>query len=436
MGIPLLMAFQTHAKAAPSPNEAVPKAMNYLAAQQFQSKNQFYVKGEWPVQMKSYFLPAVLGIGKLFGKPTEEPTAFGTSSIINLLAEIYIAKPGLVQIPQMLNDGVGSLLGYGNGNVYSYYPFQQYKGTQVRGPMVKGYAPDFFLGLTNIPNDADTTSATYMALAYVNSINTGEKISDFKVPQETLNTFNTFRDLDRSAHYYNWLDGIKKTGAYLTWFQNEKDPSMPKGITARPDKGTRIPFGKNDVDCVVNANVMRLLQSTNNADQPGYKDSCQLLNLVINKYKQRQCGIYYPNSYAVYFTISNVYKAGATCLEDSREKAVQFIIQTQKDDGSWDNEPGIGRTDNVQSTALALNALLNYVEKGNQQYRFAIQSAVTYLLRRAKYHGDEQIYWDGEVFFSAVAQARNTVLWRSDSYTTALVALALVKAQNFLRDSP
>ncbi len=431
-----MLALHTYAKAAPSPDEAILKSINYMAGQQFQEKNEFYIKGEWPVQMKAYFLPAVLGIGRLFAKPTEEPTAFGTSSIINLLAEINIAKPGLQQIPKMVNDAVGSLLRYESDGVYSYYPFQQYKGTQVRGPMVKGYAPDIFLGLTNIPNDADTTSATYMALAYANSMNTGESISNFKVPEKTLNTFNTYRDVDRSAHYYNWLDGIKNTGAFLTWFQNEKDPNMPKGVTARPDKGTRIPFGKNDVDCVVNANVMRLLQSTNNTEQPGFKDSCQLLNLVINKFKQRQCGIYYPNSYAVYFTISNVYKAGATCLEDSRATAVQFMIQTQKDDGSWDNEPGIGRNDNVQSTALALNALLNYVEKGNAQYRFAIQSAVTYLLRRAKYNGDDQIYWSGEVFFSAVAQARNTVLWRSDSYTTALAAVALAKAENFLVNTP
>ena len=429
---PLLVSLNAFAKTAPSVDEAISKSIQYVAQKQFQEKMDLYNKGEWPVQMKSYFLPAILGVGKLFARPTEEPTAFGTSTIINLLSEIYFVRPELSQIPKMVNDGIASLTGYENSGIYSYYPFKQYRGTTVRGPLAEGYVPNFIAGLTNIPSDADTTSATYMALAYANSINTGKKLSDFAVPKETLETFNSFRDVNRTAHYYNWLDGIKQTGAFLTWFQNEKDPAMPKGLFSKPDKGTRIPFGKNDVDCVVNANVMRLLQSTQNTAQPGFNDSCQFLNSVILQQKQRMCGIYYPNSYAVFFTISNVYKAGAQCLEKSRAPAIQFIISTQKDDGSWDNEPGIGRLDNVQSTALALNALLNYVDQGNPQYRSAVQAAVFYLLNRAKREGDDKIFWDGEVFFSAVAQARNTVLWRSDSYTTALAALALVKAQTFL----
>jgi hypothetical protein len=349
-----------------------------------------------------------------------------------LISEIYLIKPSKKEIPLMFKRALPSLTQYKDGDVYSYYQWQDFKGTRVRGPLAKGYIPKYIQGLTNIPPDADTTSVTYTALAFNNLINEKTRTSDFVIPQGTLDTFNTHRDLNRKPHYYNRLDSIKKTGAFLTWFQNDQDPKMPRGIFPKPDKGTRIPFAFNDVDCVVNANVMRMLALTNNKNHAGYQDSCKLLNFVIEKNKQSQCGIYYPNSYAVFFTISNVFKAGGECVDETRQKAINFIISTQKQDGSWDNEPGIGRTDTVQSTALALNALMNYAPNNSTQYQRFVLAGARYLMTQLKEKNENEIYWKGEVFFSAVAQARNTVLWRSDSYTTALVTLALVKAQNYI----
>lgn len=411
----------------------VEKSIRYLNHQQFKENADLYSAGEWPAEMRSYFLPALLGVGKLFARPTEEPTSFATSSVVNLLSEIYLTKPTLQQIPSMIKLGLSSVELYKENDVYSYYQWGQYRGTKVRLPLAPGYVPKFIAGLTNIPADADTTSATYMALAYSNLINSQQPLSEFKIPIGALETFESHRDLNRKPHYYNRLDSIKNSGAFLTWFMSDQDPDMPKNIFAKPDKGTRIPFGFNDVDCVVNANVMRLLTITQNTQQPGYADSCKLLNFVILKVKQKQCGIYYPNSYAVFFSISNVYKAGASCLQESRDKAISVIVSNQKQDGSWDNEEGIGRTDTVQSTALALNAMMNYLEKEKStQYNSLIKAGVNYLLTQLKYNGDDQIYWKGEVFFSAVAQARNTVLWRSNSYTTAMVTLALIRAQAYL----
>ena len=76
---------------------------------------------------------------------------------------------------------------------------------------------------------------------------------------------------------------------------------------------------------------------------------------------------------------------------------------------------------------------MNYSEKANYRYDYSVKLGVKYLLSQAEKKSDSQLYWNGEVFFSAVAQARNTVLWRSDTYTTALVTLALVKSQNYLK---
>ncbi len=426
---------QAFGRATLSVDQVVQKSLNYLAHEQYQEKDHLYSAGEWPANMKAYLLPAALGVGKLFSTPTEEPTAFATSSILNLLSEAYLAEPNLQQIPTLLEKGISSLDLYREGDLYSYYQSQNYKGVKVHAPLADGYVPNYIRGLTNVPLDADTTSVSYMARAYFDLIKEQKNISTFTVPQTALDAFNTHRDLNRTPHYYNFLDSIKNSGAFLTWFQHDHDPKMPRGVFAKPDKGTRIPFGFNDVDCVVNANVMRLLTLTQNSSHPGYNDSCKLLNFSILKNKQSQCGIYYPNSYAVFFSTSNVYKAGAKCLEESKEAALRFIISTQNDDGSWANEPGIGRTDLVQSTALALNALMNYTEPNTPQFRSAIKAGVQFLLQARKEKKDSEIYWPGEVFFSAVAQARNTVLWRSDSYTTALVVLALTKAQNYLGES-
>ena len=413
----------------------VEKSLHFVEASQKKQNEEFYFKGEWPVEMRSYFLPALLGVGKFFAKPTDEPTAFATSSISNLLASIYFENSKYNQIKNMISVGLESVdQNYKSGDVYSYYPEMDYKGTIVRGPRAgAAYVPKFIQGLTNVPADADTTSVTYTA-KYFNSLINNNLAAPFIVPANALNTFSTFRDENRTSHYYNWLDGIRKSGAFMTWFIDEKSTAMPRGVFAKPDKGARIPFIFNDVDCVVNANVLRMLTLTKNQNQTGYKESCDVLNFSIEKNLESQCGIYYPNSMAVFFTISNAYKAGASCLEKSKPKALQKIQEAQDySEGSWSNTPGIGRTDKVQSTALAMIALMNYSEKENLRYNYSIKLGIKYLLAQAKIKSESEIYWDGEVFFSAVAQARNTVLWRSDSYTTALVGLALAQSQNYLQ---
>lgn len=410
----------------------IERSLLFIQNDQKQQDRELYWKGEWPVEMRSYLMPALLGVGKFWAQPTQEPTSFATASIINLLSEAYRLNPHYQQIFPMIEKGLASLEHYKDGKVFNYYNWVDYQGIQVRGPKASGYVPGYIQGLTHIPSDADTTSTIYLAKAYYDFFSKEKPIAMYQMPQEVLATFSQYRDINRTPHYYNRLDSIKNSGAFLTWFLDEN--KMPKGLTAKPDQGARIPFGVNDVDCVVNANVLRLFTETNNSSQPGYEKSCELLNFVILKKKQTQCGIYYPNSYAVFFSISNAFKAGAKCLQDSQQQAIDFIITTQNEDGSWLNEPGLGRTDSVQSTALALNALMNYTASSADQYQSSVRAGINYLISQRKNKNAQQAYWKGEVFFSAVAQARNTVLWRSDSYTTALVTLTLIKAENYLQE--
>ena len=430
----LMFSFSTFAKnQTDSLDIIIDKSLNFVEHSQKQQNEGLYFKGEWPVEMKSYLLPALLGVGKLFAQPVDEPTSFATPSISNLLASIYFENSKYQKIKPMITHGLQSVdKNYKAGDIYSYYTEMDFNGTTVRGPLAGNkYVPKYIQGLTNIPPDADTTSVTYTAKYFEHII---KQTTDFNVPQAALDTFSQFRDIDRKSHYYNWLDGIRKSGAFMTWFIDEKSLAMPRGVFAKPDRGARIPFNFNDVDCVVNANVLRMLTLTKNQNQLGYKESCDVLNFSIEHNLESQCGIYYPNSYAVLFTISNAYKAGAECLEPSKKKSVQKILEGQNyDEGSWSNAPGIGRTDKVQSTALALIALMNYSETENFRYDYSVKLGIKYLVSQIEKKSDTENFWPGEVFFSAVAQARNTVLWRSDSYTTALVALALVKSQNYLK---
>jgi len=281
---------------------------------------------------------------------------------------------------------------------------------------------------------------SFTALAYADLVQNRKPISEFRVPEGTLKALNDFRDVNRSPHPYNRSFGMKDTGAYLTWLWDEKAESSSffKSMSDKPNKGYRIVFGRNDVDCVVNANVLRLLTLTNNQAQEGYANSCELLNSVILKEKTKFCGVYYPNTFIPLYTISNAYKAGASCLNKSRNEAINFILNRQNGDGSWTNDEGIGREDRVQSTALALNALFNYVDKNKDKdvpnLDSAVKQAVRFLLSQAKTKSGDQTYWPGEVFFSGSAMARNTLLWRSDAYTTSLVLLSLIKAEIYLKN--
>ena len=424
--------FVSNVFAAESFENVLHKSVNFIEKNQFDKTTSNYWQGEWPVQMYSYMLPAILGVGRLWAKPTEESTAFATSSIVNLLSESYLYNPSLSKIPTLIKNAMESTNHYKSGSVFNYYNKVSFRNKMVNGPLDPEYVPGFIQGLTNIPSDADTTSVTFTALALQELILKGSPLKSYPLNEETLATYSKFRDLNRSPHYYNRLDGFNTTGAYLTWFLDEKSSSMPRNLFAKPDKGQRIPFNINDVDCVVNANILRLLSMTGHTNTNGYNDSCQFINKAILNEKQSQCGIYYPNSYAVFYTASNVYTYDRSCVEDSKEKAVDFILSTQNSDGSWSNEPGIGRTDQVQSTALAISALINYTHHDQLQALSSIRYGVRYLLRQMKVKNSEEVYWKGEVFFSAIAQARNTVLWRSDAYTTALVLSTLIKAEKVL----
>jgi hypothetical protein len=418
------------------------KSLVFLSQAQFSADAGFYVSGEWPVQMKSYLIPSLVGLGRPLALPSEEPTAFATASILNLLSEAYLLDSDLRSVPEIINRALPSFSRYRENELFYYYPMTDFKTLRLHVPLDPHYVPRKMMSLALVPPDADTTSVGFTSLAFADLILKKKPISEFEVPTETLSTLDKYRDLNRLPHPYNRLNGgVKNSGAYMTWLWDENAPSSSffKSINDNPRKGYRIVFGRNDVDCVVNANVLRLLALTKNENEPGFKNSCQFLNDSILRSRDMQtqakyCGLYYPNTFGAIYSISNAYKAGATCLSQSRAQALKLILERQNQDGSWSNDPGIGRTDQVQTTASALNALLNYVDADDRSYVDVVRRGAEFLISQSKNKDQNRAFWTGEVFFSAGPAARNSILWRSDAYTTALAVLSLTKAKVYLKD--
>jgi len=390
-------------------------ALKHLENSQAKTRGAYDV-GQWPTNVMSILLPSVLGVGR-WGKPYPEATIFTTATIINVLHQIQQDDPELKSaIRPLIKRGFAGYAPYSEAPFYNFYPLRQRNGAWVRGPRNFYLAP-FFRGLANIPPDADTTSVTYLSLG-------------IPPPAKVTAAFARFRDRDRKAHSYNKNIGIVNSGSYLTWLMDEKDPKMPRKF-GKPELGRRIPFGTNDVDCIVNANVLILLAAHGKTETPGYNEACALMKESIDQNLYGTCGIYYPSHYLLPVRVAELRDQGGRCLRSHHGRVLQYLLETQNPaNGSWTNSPP-NRPDLVHSTALAVTALMMLGSPENPQHRRQVRAGIEYLLAHARRDHQGHLYWKGQVYFSAVAQARYSVVWRSSSYTTVLAARALQLAANY-----
>jgi hypothetical protein len=265
---------------------------------------------------------------------------------------------------------------------------------------------------------------------YAQTIHDGKtpKTDNVSLPKATLKAFSTFRDVNRAPHVYDAQQGVQNSGAFLTWFWDENDPKMPRDYFATPDLGTRIPFNTNDVDCVVNTNVVKALTLSAQESSPGYREACDYLNGVVANQKFYDCGMYYPSTYVLPYSIASAQELGASCLEPSRAAMLSLVQAGQQADGSWRNSWENPYPDTVQSTAWALNVLLLLGDPTDSKEISAVRSGIDFLLSQSKHDDNGNLYWGGEIFFAATFLARTSVVWRSTPYTTAVVLRALVLA--------
>lgn len=406
--------------------------------------DQNYLVGEFPTEIQSTLVPVIAGVGKLFGQD-QEASAFTTASVVNVLAQTYLNHQdrqarylSLGRIPKAIENGVRSFERYASGSVFNFYPPHIENGVQVRRPIDMELGKIWF-GFTNIPNDADTSSVALSAQLFNSQIN---KKDQFKVSDESFAQFSRFRDLNRKPMFYNKRQKREQTGAFMTWLYDENNPQMPRFFFAKAERGERIPFNKNDVDCVVNANVIKLTALAKKTDLEGYKEACEMINDMVKEDEHAYCGVYYPNTYNLAFAMSAAEKAGDQCLsKNSKQLIIDKILSLQDGyTGAWANDRNIWE-DKVLSTAFAMQALLQFANPREYKVYVALLYGTHFLLNEIQYKKGP-IIWPADNFFTATAVARSLIMWRSEAYTNAMISDVLFemekqfsqfKAENYLK---
>ncbi len=446
-------------------------------SQQSETKETEHFAGEWPSYMMNDKKLVMLGDA---GKIAYDSNCFTTASIHNALASVYLSYPQeYQQIPPMLKRAIDHVLTFKNGDTFGFWPWMDRPAyafkKKVPAVLPKVKRPNnyyleslYILNAANVPDDADDTAVSHLALklnkqvAKVSGAFTPPSYSKKKIGE----LFSNYRDRRRvNSHYYNVLNGGKiMTRAFLTWFGKEKVFS-PWGWLPIGYKKSYIPYGSNEVDCVVNANVLTTLANFDELDTVGVKKACKFINKAIKKGQFSSCGLYYPNTYNIHYVASKTLEAGVSCLEESEPRLVDHIKSTQLADGSFQmvqqpkwkqavlkkvNNAGkflniepkteearqlhesqkhenngnwlenLDPHDTVQATVYAISALLHIGQIEKHQTRATIEKGIDFILKNARI--DERgANWKGGIFFAGGTLVRYDLNWRSDSYTTALV---------------
>ncbi len=402
------------------------KALHFALSTQVTKTDSYYLSGEFPTRIESTLVPILAGVGKPIGQ-NHEATGFTTAAVVNILAQTYLDHPELKneaplnQIPGALASAAHTFKRYEQGAAFNFYPARMNKGVWVRRPVNMTLLP-IWHGFTNVPNDADTSSAVLTAKIYNARINQIE----YSIPRASLLEFSKYRDLSRNPQFYNGRNQLVNSGAFMTWLYDEKNPDMPRFYFSSSAKGERIPFNVNDVDCVVNANILKMAALSGNANMPGREATCAMLNAQITNDKHKDCGIYYPNTLNLAYALASSEKAGESCItQNSHDLMIKKIIKMQTAEGAWFNEGNIWQ-DPTLTTAYALASLLQYANPRDPLVHQALVYGVHYLLKNAR-QKDGIIYWDADNFFTATAIARSLIMWISEAYTNAIIADVFLK---------
>ena len=152
----------------------------------------------------------------------------------------------------------------------------------------------------------------------------------------------------------------------------------------------------------------------------------KFINRKIERNKLNSAAIYYPNRYNLHYAVARAYSNGAIQLKYAREQLINDIKQNQLPNGAWVSKKIINGGDTIQSTAFALSTLLCAGNFDDLKTTESINGAISFLLK-AMSATDDGVFWQGGVFFSGGTVVRKTLYFKSDAYTTALVAQCLYK---------
>jgi len=431
----------------------IEKALSYLQdAQQKENDSIFSFKGEWPSHMSMNFWFPLLG-GE---RSAYDSNCFSVATVHNILAEAFLQYPEYKEILPMLDLAFERIMKYeseGTFNFWNLLPpteplrwFERETSELVRRPNNYPLPIKFMQKAANVSNDADDTAAALLAIYLRNKIK-GNQIPDSL--QDIHQIFDQYTDSNRNNRlWYNfWQKQGPESGAYLTWlgeeyeFQKSWSPVqelfhlgtfyLPFSKMFPHAYQTYIPYGSNDLDVVVNANILRVLSVYNNGKSISENDAINFIEAEITDKNYDYAATYYPNRYHIPYYVSKAFNSGVSDLNKSCKSIEKDILHKFYNDKNWTSRPIINKGDSLQSTALAVNALLNISGIHSEESADAILSGLNLIFSK-KIETDAGIYWEGGIFFSGGTVVRHVLHWKSDAVTTALIVEALVTLRHQL----
>lgn len=438
--------------------QSIQGLLSFIKEEQVSETIESYqYEGEWPayIRFRTGFL--LLNNPKL---DTYDSNCFALAGIQTTLSSVYLNRSDLKDIPLLLDKATPQLLNYYNNGGFNFwrllppggrlYMFHKNrKEGLVRRPIRYKLHSPYIRKAANVVNDNDDTSQGLMALImHAKTKELGGIDNPFEIKLEPLLTY--WRDSARtSQHWYNIIHFDKReSGAYLTWRAEETPfPSwnIPRLLvnnatflfpysTLYPKAFTPyIPYGSNDVDAVVNANVLSALGANGEYNAVGIDDAIEFIERKIEKKKWSRAGIYYPNRYNLHYSVLKAYNHGISGLKPASKKLIDHIISSQKADGSFHSRRIVNKKDIIQSSVYALHAMLNYGNPYQEGYSENVEKAVRFLIGKLRNHNNS-LCLEGGIFFSGGTVIRNTMYWKSDAYTSALLLDCLVLYQKYVRE--
>lgn len=421
-------------------------ALNYLEKSQcaLTIEGKEYA-GEWPAYMQMHTRFVLLGTRHKY----RDSNSFTTIGIHNLLAEMYLSDTALQEIRPMLLKAYPEICSYATDLEFNFWKKMSpnrdlQRGAEpqpvplVRRPTQYKLNSRYINNAANVENDADDTASGNLAIWYHNRIfGTNDSLVSHRL-------FDAFLDENRkNRHWYNYLfNGLPNSSAYMTWLGKEAEFKrwnilktighnqtffLKSSICYPTPYQPYIPYGTNDLDAVVNANVLTYLAKK--GELPQSRGRVGAKNFIEHQAKMqrwRRAATYYPNRYHFHYAVAKALAAGDSSLRPTAKIMLSHLVASQRDNGSFRSRRKVNHRDVVQSSAYALLAMLYFKEAGVDVPKEKVGLLVQFLSRQKQQEKD-QIYWKGGVFFSGGTVVRNVLYFTSDAYTTALIALGLQK---------
>lgn len=355
-----------------------------------------------------------------FGKKglvAPDVNCFVSVLVHNSLAETYARDTSLVAIPAMLDKTHAGLEIFRDDEAYNFFPLSP------SGPRPSHYTYRCFVvrKAFNINPDADDTALVW----YAGFLHDPER-SD-SLGWSLLKLLRPYRDTPGSGiNFWNFFTGTRRhTGAFETWLPADTCRDF---FHLFPKKRQRyIPYGVNDVDCVLNANVMGVLSALGAGDAPEVQEAGSWLVSLIREQRCRNCAIYYPIQNSLAYAVALAIHRGARVLEPAAPDLVQQLLSTRLQDGSWQDPL---RGNSFQATLYAVNSLMMLSSLQDESTAGAVHSGIRYLLRIWE-ENSGMTGTPAGVAFSAGSVFSRKHVWVSDAWTQALLLETLTLYQNY-----